>query len=365
MTVTGVTGEYTGQIDLSHELAMVKAGLLYGDKVRLVSLQGAAIATIAAFVSATGDERRRLLEHLVADRSAESAVAVAELGRLRRRRGKTPKELIEFAQFEALVGKAADRAWSSMLGILEESRIAELVPAIKADVLSLHPLGLEEGKGLDDGVVLRWADVLTSLVEPGSNAFPLLDDGAGRLVRSRAQDRGSEPPRGGRAQQMRLAADLIANLPAFPDAPMEVVLEARQRLGAPLARFRAALIILARTIEEFPGDPDFAVRVQDVWTAEVAPALQDLKQAEIDQGIGRLLSRSIVDVSPTRIGEAAVAVASAAANQIPLMVGAAAVGAVDVVASAYRRHRELGEAMNGNRFLFLYAADDQLGRSVR
>ncbi len=359
LTVTVVTGRGSSahQIDLSREAAMVKAALLYGDRVQLVSFQAVAISTVAAAYAASGPDRARLIERLLSEQDPTSALLVSRLEDLRRRSRRTDAEMRDLARLEELVQRGGDLIQDSLRGILGESGLSELMPAAEAGLLTIHPLGLNDGQGLDEGLADRFGDVVRSLVTPGSNAFPLLDDQAGRLAQAIAGEAGLSLVIGGRAREMRLAGGLLESLPAFPNAPMSAVLEARDSLAGPLVKFRSAIITLARTIEELPGDPDFPARVADVWRSDVAPALEELAEAEQDRGLRRLLTHSIIEASPSRVVEAGLAAVSMAIDSIPMLLASAAAASVDVLTAASRRYRSRGEDMTGNRFLLLFEAD--------
>ena len=75
----------------------------------------------------------------------------------------------------------------------------------------------------------------------------------------------------------RLATELLGELPAFLDAPMDEVLDLRKRMDRPLSRFRG---VLARAANELApaSDAEFAEALQALRRGEVEPAIADIEE---------------------------------------------------------------------------------------
>jgi hypothetical protein len=155
-------------------------------------------------------------------------------------------------------------------------------PAFKATVLELDPSDVQEPSADRPGA--DSLDVLTV----GTGQIPLLSHPLPRLVTAGAAD--NNPAAGWAPQpvmdavtrrrdmaELRLAAALLAALPAFPDARMSDILEAREELTNGRTRFRAAMTAAGRELADVPAD-EFEGAVQAYSREHVDPALQDIRE---------------------------------------------------------------------------------------
>lgn len=79
------------------------------------------------------------------------------------------------------------------------------------------------------------------------------------------------------AKRATLGTGLVTKLPAFPDAPMATILEARIELASPLGRYRRAIGQLSERLAAGPVDtPALASEIEDLWRDEVHPTLRQL-----------------------------------------------------------------------------------------
>lgn len=362
ITITVVTGIRGGDesLDLQHEIDLVKTALMYGDHVRLVSYNALAIASVASAHVAPAALQKQLIEKILSERDPKSAYLVEQVRELRRKKGKSKPEMLSLLKGEQLIGQAAEMIGESLGGILGESRLGELIAASDAGVFSLVLMGLDEGQGLDDRFVDRYSTAIQALLTPGAGSFPLFDDEAGSLARALTGEKGLASSEGMRAREVRIAGELLEELPTFADAPMSAVLEAREELAEPLGRFRAAMVEAARTIEEFPGDPAFAGRVEDIWREQVVPALEELSELQRRRRPGALLTKALTSGGLSNAYRAALAVFAATAESVPGLIIAAGFEIADVASTAARELDDVRSAQSANRFLFLYEAERKL-----
>jgi hypothetical protein len=71
---------------------------------------------------------------------------------------------------------------------------------------------------------------------------------------------------------------LVARLPAFPEAPMDTILEARSELAEPLVRYRKGVIDLSVKLMSGPLEPALKAEVNDLRRDEVQPTLVSLRR---------------------------------------------------------------------------------------
>jgi hypothetical protein len=195
----------------------------------------------------------------------------------------------------------------------------------------------------------------------------MFDDGTGDLVSSLIAEGRITDARTSRGNEVGAAGRLIGQLEAFPSASMDVVLDVRERLKAPLFRFRAALAHASREIES-PAwrTEEFAREVEDPYHREVAPALAELEEAMNDLGAHATLRRVASDAEALK-PVAYLAISAAAgvglAHLPELVLGAAPLaGAGAAAARAAGERSGARRAAKGNGFYFLYEANRQLQR---
>ena len=87
---------------------------------------------------------------------------------------------------------------------------------------------------------------------------------------------------------------MVSSVEAFPSATMDVILDVRRQLRAPLIRFRAALVAASEELAANPLDPDaFRLETQSIWHRVVQPALQELDEMASDLKLRATLRRDL------------------------------------------------------------------------
>jgi hypothetical protein len=146
-------------------------------------------------------------------------------------------------------------------------------------------------------------------------------------------------------------------LDAFPDAPMSAILEAREKLAAPLIHFRRAIATMQVELESIPLDEDFEGGVGDTYEKRVAPALEELEDVARQLRTATLLGRELLAGTARTGDEAAISFITATVAELPGLAALALGIGLDVGASSvYKRRSELKERQMENRLLFLYEA---------
>ncbi|MFL6110594.1 MAG: hypothetical protein ACJ786_04490, partial [Catenulispora sp.] len=95
-----------------------------------------------------------------------------------------------------------------------------------------------------------------------------------------------------RARIAEIGAGMIARLPAFPDAPLDELLDVKRELHGALDRYRAVVSELEQLVQAGLGAVDMDSELDDLWIRKVRPALTDLEENFIEHGFVRELARS-------------------------------------------------------------------------
>jgi hypothetical protein len=319
--ITVLTG-YQGEPNLTNELRLVKAALLYGDGVNLVS---------------------------------PKLVCVPEDGSNRK------------------------LFWPRLVGTEALSEIAELARAVHVGALEIDDLGLySDGfRSVGPPMLLRndpeaaahLADWLSTVVGPSAETYPMFDGQVADLFRDAAKD-GFVAPRGAHAAtEPSLAANFIGRMRTFPDAPIDEILDVRRELADPLVRFRSAVAALARQMEETPMDTAFGRTVDALYRETVAPALLEIDELERERRYSSQLGRQakggagIPDIKETlTLAVTAYAMLPSLGYAAAGLVGTVASSVVNLATAAARERDRLAKDRKTNKFLFLSEAERRLGQ---
>jgi hypothetical protein len=152
--------------------------------------------------------------------------------------------------------------------------------------------GSSAGAETFDGAVWAWTERVIDLLQDESQRV-ILDPAAIDIVQSfvdsgllNVSEAGAE-----RSRAAHLGAGFIGRLPAFPEAPFDELLDLRSELAGPLARYRGAVVRMARSLTTSPFERAIHADADDLWTAAVAPALADIEDAMTEHGLVRELAR--------------------------------------------------------------------------
>jgi hypothetical protein len=253
--------------------------------------------------------------------------------------------------------RGAEQAVAQVESMLEEAGAGELDLALRAGVLDLNHLGLNESDAGLARVTLWLADLVVEIVAPTSPRYPMFDDAPAGLLAAMIREGRAPGARLGDATKPALASRLVGRLDAFPDAPMSAILEAREKLAAPLIHFRRAIATMQVELESIPLDEDFEGGVRDTYEKRVAPALEELEDVARQLRTATLLGRELLAGTARTGDEAAISFITATVAELPGLAALALGIGLDVGASSvYKRRSELKERQMENRLLFLYEA---------
>jgi hypothetical protein len=262
-------------LSVSVDNQLIKAAILYGDKVSLCS-------PVASLMAQGGELRRTKtvaqLQHFtrlfLATGTPEKRFARDQIGALKR--------LAEDREFADSLGKSQLRQFareieSTAARLVRNSGFQETLTAVDAGLLVLKrfPTYLGTRETVDQFCEEIFNAVLTG------HTHPLFDDVSGHLIRAGVAAGHVVVPTAGsqRSKQIRLAESIFSRLPTLPNASMKDVIAIRKDLAAPLVRFRSAVIKFSAEIESAAWDPDFEFDAEQVFLREVEPSVLDIEEA--------------------------------------------------------------------------------------
>jgi hypothetical protein len=306
------------QPSLTTDLLLVKAGLLYADRVCLYSIGSSLGARLLTLGDATRDEKLQWLERFFRNQSATWPRATGGgLDMVMRYRQLLRKQSIK----QLSVGERLEmrhkrnalngvwREYERQMGDFARSAGAQgIVEARDSGILDLHQFGtgkLEtlteltpdnttEKQELFDELTLEFFDLIAKATADGST-YPLFDDISGDLLRA-GTDLGAvviSESSVARGRHSGLASELLRRLPLFEMATVNQILDIRRELASPLVRFRAAVVGFSEKIRSAAWDSDFASDAEMVFRKQVEPAVLELEEeVQSSSDLGELALRT-------------------------------------------------------------------------
>lgn len=271
---------------LTEEIRLLKAALVYGDSVRLVSPLALFLTSLATLTNPSEDELLDLLRvsapSLIHDESVKVFHQLDLYAQLKAKKRRSRNELLTYQQTQAMLLQLARGLHETCVCQLEQSGALELATPLESGLLEVSNLTDDlpgPGNFDADHLALAFAQELGRAFESG-DSYLLLDDASGHLLRSMVHDGMVGPSRGAvsKGKQVGTAHLLMEELPAFPDATVDELMGLRSDLQRHLVRFRSAMVDSAREIRARQFEPGFAAEVKDLWVERVAPEIAEIKE---------------------------------------------------------------------------------------
>lgn len=377
-------------LDLSDELTLAKAAVLYADRVTLLGPKVVLLSYVDRLARGTRSERDAILLRMLRE-LPQSAELFSQLDTLSREAGRLG------ATFAALI-RGIGLAWlrwqtsGAIRPLADRTKYDEFRVAINAGVLTLDPLTKTGDPAPLDDVAAEMADAigaaarasgmsppreapaqrvilerfverLAAILEPDSQTEPLFDDNVRPLVDGLSHiARKMGVPLMAPPTEPAVATTLIGTVPTFPDAPMNEILGARRALRGALVRFRSAIMRFSAEVSATPGSAAFEQEIAALYRRDIAPALEELKETEADLRLDRELARhglrSATEVTAGALALGAFHLIDAHVLAQALVAVAPAIGKVG--SGIIEDHRAAHREERQNRFVFLHRLGKRL-----
>jgi hypothetical protein len=386
LTIGSAAGhDSAGELDLREDLALVKATLLYADRVKLCSPGSSVLSGIAELQEAPAEARARLVVKFLPDLQPsmtpeevhffEAAVGLRSREEKRRIKKRTRNEILgmvekEHKELEAMVVEQHKAA--GIEGFRE---------AVRSGVLEVHPFRQTSAEAIVEAAIrgrgnllygVDLADVLEEFLDQAMGAveddstYPLFDDLTGDFVGEAVRHGLVTATEAGvaRGRHSGLSGDLLRRLPLFERASLSDVLGIRRELERPLRGFRLAVSGFSREIRSAAWEPGVPEEADALFRETVEPEVQRIEEAVRENNS---LSEFAWRTARHGVTPATFGALIGSASDLPGLAGAAAgslpiLGAAGVRALLDRRD-ELRE-IRDNQLYFYYRAGKRLEASL-
>ena len=342
------------------EVALVKSALLYADKVILYSPVALLLDEVAELAELPSKQKLTVMAELApyvghADKAAALQQMIDQFSR-------SDLDDRNSALLKMQLDKAFEPMVEAMNSMLETSGMHELVVAYQAGLVDVHPLIPQQGLPSTnrDQIIDSFLEQLAEVIVTG-HAHPIFDDAAKGLVRAMVEEGVAQPSdvQVRRGKQAATGTGLIEQLPSFATATMLEVIDIRQDLDAPLARYRGAVAQISSGFDSEPYSSDLQAEIDDAWRDLVRPELMDLQERIAENSyLSNLLDSAL---SPSAVGAAILTLGSVAVADLPSALALAGLS-VPAMRGALQKYRETRE-LNRHRFYLLHEVEAKTAKT--
>ena len=375
----GTSIEPGGKPDLKHDLRLLKAALLYGDKVKLCSLGSSLVMHLAQYRKLTSDEiiqvATMLFQNYVDSSSDENVQRVSPLipilGELQRNR-KLKRELKSRYPYEVVLQiHKLDKEFGNLVkGIVPafDKGIDKITGGVKLNELELAvDSGLIEFQSINpdsNNIGQDYFDIIANAIQ-SDQTYPLLDNPTGRLVDAAIKEGMIDVSEisVARARGVGLASDSLQNLPLFDNASVDEVISIRRELEKPLIRFRSSMIEFSAEINSATWDRDFPLECETVFHRKVRPAILEIEESVRDNRRLRVYRETFVKekgiMALSSLG-LIVASSSGLIDTVSQFLSASAPPLAWIIMESERQIQEHSKLIERNQLYFYYKSGQLL-----
>jgi hypothetical protein len=335
-------------LDISRELGLLKAALLYADQVKFCSIAPTALVHLLEQPSNLSEDAKLdwflgFYQRLGHDPNTQKVAKFIEEYREGRRRKK--KDFHNYLRYQ----EAFNKSLRDMRKMAKDAGADQLDAALNSGLVEFKPFAT-------GGNAAAFLDEIFDAVVSG-NTYPLLDEYTGDLVETAIRE-GLIAPVGtsvSRAKQAGLSSNLFSKLPLFDQATVTEILDIRKELDNPLRRFRAAIVSFSKEIDTLPWNKEFQGEVEQLIVANVEPTVLEIEETcKSRKPLLEIINRSLTH--PGVVTSSVLGLALSRLSQFPELLVALSIAAGVTLGTyeAVKECREKIEEVEKNQLYFYY-----------
>ncbi len=332
VTIVADSAIVDGNLSLDREVALVKASILYADKVDLLSpgsdilidwmrLRNANKQAVLRFMSKLDPSVFAESDDLSASKDWQGVLA--DIANLDDERLKIVENLMKSKSYEdfgitpwfyALLTEPVEKCRAAISRSLNTWGGDQIQKAIDQKLVSVQPLGVN-WRSLDASVE-DFAERIDTLLASG-DVYPLLDGEAARMAQASINSGklSTSALSIANAREATVGSGLIARLPAFSNVPIDEIVDLRTDISSALMRYRVAMSSLSSKLRVGPFDKDVDADIDHLMRVEVAPSLGQLHEELAQHGLIKDVAKNLsTDIKAVITGAAGPTVAIGAAS---------------------------------------------------
>ncbi|MDP1876418.1 MAG: hypothetical protein Q8M17_02505 [Actinomycetota bacterium] len=292
-------------VDLTRDVQLAKAAVLYADEVELISPGTETIGFLVQMAAAgpegllelLGSLDQSTLAYLNGGKEVPAEVvqnfrlvlamdddSMDALGSLTGTDVTALKEAAEDARTG--LDAASAELQSTAMRMFEDSGASELAVAIEEGLISARSIIPTADSMRSSDLTKAYAECLKTLIADPQCAL-LMDEMMGSLARAMIDEGVATPSSVAtrRSAEALLGGGLLIRLPALDVAPMEELLDLRRDLDVPLTRYRTGVATLSGRLAAGPFDAEAEAAVEHLFGTVVVPALDEIREEMSTHGL--------------------------------------------------------------------------------
>jgi hypothetical protein len=376
-------------ISVAPELDLLKAALLYGDKVTLLSPVTTMFLRVEGLQRFSPREQIELMRRVAPILMPAEEVPAFQSGieevddflRSTARGGSVGQQLLragllqKFAPIQRMLSEAVqeitDDAGIDQLARARAKGLLQIESADPGDAMDLLVSCILSAKLAESGernedshmdrIVETFVDKLSKHLSSGRE-YLIFDEPIANLTEAAIREGLFTPAKGpaGRCAQAMTASGLMGRLPTFPTATVDEVIDIRAELAPSLTQFRSAMVTISKSFSSAPWETDFEDEVHDVWVESVLPAVESIDASVKDNSSLLSLATGITGAANTAYPGLAIVGTGLVGHVGAVAIAGGALAGIAPILQAIRDRKKADSEIRMQPFYFLYAADEAL-----
>jgi hypothetical protein len=372
-------------VTVAPELDLVKAALLYGDTVTLISPVTTMLLGVEALQRFSTHQQIELMRRvapvlLPADEVPSFEQGVEQIDQFLRTSAKgTGAARILRAGLLQQLQPIQQQLSDAVKGIGHEAGIDELAKARAKGIVQIEDADpgnamdllvacifsaklAEIGQHHDDShserIVTTFVQKLSQYLSTGRE-YLIFDERVASLTQAAIREGIFTPAKGpaGHSAQAMTASAFMGRLPTFPNATVDEVLDIRTELAPSLTQFRAAMVTISKTFTSAAWEASFEDEVHDAWVESVLPAIETIDASVRDSRSLSALANSVTGAANASYPGLAIVATGLLGHVDPVAALGGGLSAAGPLLQAFRDRKTTDHDIRMQPFYFLYAIE--------
>jgi hypothetical protein len=376
-------------VTVAPELDLVKAALLYGDRVKLISPVTTMLLGVEAIQRFSTQRLIELMRRVApvlipADEVSAFQHGVEQLDQFLRttaRGGTGATRVLRAALLQKLqvmqqplsdaVEEIRQKAHIDELAKARAKGIVQIENADPGDAMDMLVACIVSAKLAGSGeqhddshfaeIVVTFVQKLSEHLSSGRE-YLIFDERIANLTQIAIREGIFSPAKGpaGRSAQAMTASALMGRLPTFPTATVDEVLDIRKELAASLTQFRGAMVTISKTYTSAAWEDDFEDEVHDAWVESVLPAVEAIGASVQDNSSLLALANGVAGSANTSYPGLVIAAGGLLGHVAAVPEIGAVLSGTAPLLQALRGRKTADNDIRMQPFYFLYALERSL-----
>ncbi|GEM_PF-1902205 len=354
------------ELDLHKEVKLIKAGILYGDKVTLFNLNTNLFQRISVFTQLSEEKQLDFIHDtipsLLKDKQEIEKIVnfISLYKKLNKIKHPDNKTFIELRKIKNALSIALKDTKESIFNICSNAGLNDIGIAIKNQLLEIKEFDVIKN---DEYLVKNFISELAESISK-NNTYPLFDFEISDIMKTALNEGVINLPQKGiaRGNDINLVYKLFERLPLFENARIDEIIDIRNELSRPLIRFRSSIMKISGNIENEFWDKDFESDIQNIMIQEIEPVILEIEQeTNNNKYLKELLTVAVNDYKLLSLPAFGIMISKYSnISDILLETVASAIPTIIVSAKAYLNWRKEQIEIEKNHLFFYYKLKKEL-----